>query len=212
GTFDILAYGGTEEGGWTTIEFTRLLSTEDGFDKDIPEEGKLKVIWAMGDGDDWNAKHTRVGTATLDIATGESESEETPILWPFHAIMMVAGMSLMLFGVTMIYSKNTKRFMGTWFHHHKNWMSVGVSAAGVGLIIGFYMIATTTGVHLRVPHTWIGLLALVFSFLNLSLGVAFLKSRKKKVIKKYHRQVGRVAVGLMVLTVITGLVLAFGGG
>jgi len=212
GTFDILAYGGTETDGWTTIEFTRKLITPDGFDKSIPRDGKLKVIWAFGVTDDWNSKHSRVGYATLDIATGESESEETSTLWPYHAILMVTGLALMLFGVMMIYRKKSERFASTWFQHHKTMMSIGVVAAGAGLVLGFYMIASTTGVHLRIPHTWIGLLALVFAFANLSLGIAFLKSRKKKVIKRYHRQVGRIAVALMVLTVASGLLVAFGGG
>ncbi|NOQ54666.1 MAG: hypothetical protein GQ558_08700, partial [Thermoplasmata archaeon] len=212
GTFDIISFGGTEEDGWTTIEFVRNMTTGDGKDKAIPE-GELKVIWAMGSSDDWNSKHDRVGYATLNIATGESESSETSTLWPYHAILMAAGLSLMLAGVAMIYQKKSKRFAGTWFNNHRNLMSVGVIAGGAGLLMGYYMIANSSGVHLRIPHTWLGLLALAFAFANLSLGVAFLKSRKKKkVIRKWHRQVGRVAVALMITSVVMGLVVAFGGG
>jgi len=212
GTFDILSFGGTEAGGWTTIEFMRNMTTGDSKDKPIPL-GELKIIWAMGGSDDWNSKHMRVGTATLDIATGESESSETSTLWPFHAILMVAGLSLMLAGVSMIYNKGSKRFGSTWFKHHKNWMAIGVIAGGAGLLMGIYMISTSTGVHLRIPHTWFGLLALAFALTNLSLGIAFLKARKKKkVIRKWHRQVGRVAVGLMIISLVMGLIVAFSGG
>jgi uncharacterized membrane protein YozB (DUF420 family) len=148
----------------------------------------------------------------LDIATGESESEEASKLWPVHAVVMTVGLGLMLLGVAMVYSKKRERFASTWFKHHKNSMAIGVSAAGAGLMMGVYMIAVSTGVHLRLPHTWLGLVALALAFVNLGLGIAFLKTKKKKQIKRVHRQVGRAAVAFMVLTVVSGLVVVLGSG
>jgi len=68
GTFDLLAYNATEEDGWTTFELKRNLTTLDtAYDKPIPENGSVTIMWAVGPSDDWNAEHLRRGAGTWDV-------------------------------------------------------------------------------------------------------------------------------------------------
>jgi hypothetical protein len=206
GTYDILAYGGTEEGGWTTIEFTRKLSTGDQRDKDVPRDGKLKVIWAYGADDDWNTKHTRVGYATLDIGTGESESEEAKARWIIHAILMVTGTSMMLFAAWLLTQKQSERWKTKWFKGHITYMTVATAITGTGLVFGIIMVEQGTGIHLRVVHTWIGLVTLVVAFATFGSGKLFQKAKKnRKKVRNYHLWIGRAGLVLMVITMVLGV-------
>ena len=67
GRSDIISYAGTRKGDTVIFEFSRLLNTGDKFDKVIPTSGKFKVIWAYGPSLLLSAKHTKAGTATLQM-------------------------------------------------------------------------------------------------------------------------------------------------
>lgn len=60
GTNDILTFGGEEEGGFTSIEFKRLLVTSDKYDIPI-NKGPNKIIWSYGVSDDITLKHSTRG-------------------------------------------------------------------------------------------------------------------------------------------------------
>ena len=58
GADNLIAAGGSESGGWTTIEFSRPLnSPDDRFDNDIDASVSTKIIWAIGSSDDPSAQH-----------------------------------------------------------------------------------------------------------------------------------------------------------
>jgi len=109
GTNDILEFEGTEEGGYTTIEFKRKMDTGDKYDKVLIPGQTLNFIWAMATSDSFNRKHNILRKrATLileeevksartwmdielkDIATGEqfrvSDFKGTPILLESFAV------------------------------------------------------------------------------------------------------------------------------
>jgi hypothetical protein len=67
GTDDILEFNGTETNEVTTIEFKRLLSTEDEYDKDIPSTGTIKILWAFGASDSFGEQHIKRGSAQLTL-------------------------------------------------------------------------------------------------------------------------------------------------
>ena len=207
GTDDLLSYGGTEADGWTTIEFVRRLSTGDPRDKDVPAEGELRIIWAIGGSDDWTSRHVRVGTAAITMETGEAEGEESAKLWPVHAAFMTAGVALMLVGYWTLLQKKKK--VRWWFKGHIRGMAAAVACSVVGLATGLYMVEGSTGVHLRVPHTWLGLVTLVLALLTLVNGYAFLRSKeRKKQMRRAHVPMGLAAIVLMALTVVSGLFVA----
>ena len=57
GTDDILEFGGTEQGGWTTIEFKRALDTGDPYDA-VLTEGTITIIWAYSSSKSLTAYHS----------------------------------------------------------------------------------------------------------------------------------------------------------
>jgi hypothetical protein len=75
GTNDIQSFGGSQEGGYTVIEFKRKLDTGDRFDKAFSPDQSISSIWGMADTLDFAVKHNvAFGEAVLVLAAGE----ETP--------------------------------------------------------------------------------------------------------------------------------------
>ena len=66
GTNDILEFGGKEMGGYTTIEFKRLLDTGDKYDRPF-SVGSNKIIWSYGLDDQSTIKHVNRGYGELDL-------------------------------------------------------------------------------------------------------------------------------------------------
>ena len=202
GTNDIDAYGVTEEDGWTTFEFRRLLDTGDSKDNKVPAAGKLHIIWANGANDDWNEQHTRRGKATIDTGTGESDVDEGGAQWIFHASFMTLGVVLMLFGFTIVRGKKKD-----WQERHRKVMTVAAVSAGIGLLTGVGMVMQTTGVHLRLPHTWIGVVTLAAVAVTVTLGYIWRSSepKRKKSLRPVKIWMGRTTVTLMVVTMVFGI-------
>jgi hypothetical protein len=71
GTNDILEYGGMELDGFTTIEFKRLLKTEDKYDLEL-KQGKNKIIWAYSNRDHPQAGHSTRGYGEIEIHPSEN--------------------------------------------------------------------------------------------------------------------------------------------
>jgi len=57
GTYDILEYGGKEDGNHTVIEFKRKMNTDDKFDKAFSPGENISIIWAMADSKESDMKH-----------------------------------------------------------------------------------------------------------------------------------------------------------
>lgn len=205
GTSDILCYGGTESAGKTTIEFKRLLSTVDKNDQNIPSEGEITIIWATGPNDDFESQHEERGYGKLDIGTGEFEEIDIPKFWIIHAALMVVGFILMIVGITIAKVFKKKKW---WLKAHK-WLGILGSVFSVaGLVMAFAMVSLGSGVHFRIPHAFLGILAMIFAILAPSLGLAQFKVKKNKSkIRFAHRWVGRIAAVLMLLNIISGLIL-----
>jgi hypothetical protein len=208
GSFDLLEYTVKESGGVTTAEFTRLLSTGDDLDNDIPREGKMTLIWATSNTDEFETYHTRRGTATVDMGTGEFVSTEYPVLWPYHAISMsLALIFLAAAFFCVVYKKKLKKKYLD-YHH---WLgTTGVAFATIGLIIGVYMVAQLESGHIRVAHSVIASIDLVLAFTALAMGIVF-QGRKdlKRKIRKPHMYVGALAMLMMAVTVIVGVMYVF---
>ena len=66
GTDDVLEFGGSEEGGFTVIEFKRALNTADEYDKELIQ-GSNQIIWAYAISDDPGAKHKFRGYGEITI-------------------------------------------------------------------------------------------------------------------------------------------------
>jgi len=66
GTDDILESGGREDGGFTTIEFSRPLRTGDQNDNDL-SPGKIEIIWSYGTTDNIDRQHITRGHGEIDL-------------------------------------------------------------------------------------------------------------------------------------------------
>lgn len=208
GSFDLLEYTVRESGGVTTAEFTRLLSTGDDLDNDIPREGKMSLIWATSNTDEFETYHTRRGSATIDMGTGEFESTEYPVLWPYHAIFM--SLAMVFFAAAFFCVVYKKKLKKKYLSYHHNLAQTGVGFATIGLIIGVYMVAQLESGHIRVAHSVIASIDLALAFTALGMGMVFLmrKDMKRK-IRKPHIYVGALAMLMMAVTVIAGVMYVF---
>ena len=66
GTDDILEFGGSEDGSFTTIEFKRLLNTGDRFDLPL-SPGTHTIIWAYGATDTESQRHATRGYGEIQL-------------------------------------------------------------------------------------------------------------------------------------------------
>jgi hypothetical protein len=207
GTDDILDFGGKEINGITTIEFVRKLDTGDDKDNSIPKEGTLKIIWATSSSDGISSKHDKVGYGTINIETGETTSEEKVKLWPIHAIFMTLGAGLMVLATLVLYRRKWKLF----FKFHMWVMTVAVIAAIIGTVTGFIMVENSTGIHLRVIHSWLGPLTMLVSIFALAIGLYFKYTKNmkhKKPTRTIHKYTGWAGAVLFVLTTVSGFIQA----
>lgn len=209
GTFDILAYGGSEKGGWTIIEFERNISSIDKYDHSLPTSGSFKIIWATGDKDEFHSLHNRIGKGTLNLGTGEFTGGEVNSLWPYHAALMLSGFFFMGTGITIArYFKKKKWRMKV----HKIITVIGASFGIAGLVLGFIMVEQTTGVHFRILHDIIGTISVLTFIITPVLGLLMFKIRGKgKQMRSAHIWMGRFDVFLLViLSMILGFLSVFG--
>jgi hypothetical protein len=219
GKDDLVAFAATEKDGVTTIEFSRPIAAIDAYDKPIvPGE---PYIWAYGPTDDFDEYHPVAGYGTLDVPGGEGSGPASSgpasgrpaarrrsisgilaFVLP-HALPMVLSFVLMTTGMLVArYGKKNKK----WLAIHKPLGGGGALLGIVGLGFGFRMVALSTGMHFRVFHSWLGLSALVLAMAAPILGQAMFKVKKNKAeVRKLHRWVGRLAIILMALTIISGL-------
>ncbi len=205
GTNDLLEHGAAQAGGTTTVEFTRLLNTGDRYDNPIPSEGTLDFIWALGPDDNINSKHVSYGKASINITTGASTEAAAGIAWQPHAVLMVAGLVLLVAGMFVARMRTRK----WWMRGHRAIMLAGAALTVSGLVYGYYMIQASTGLHLRVPHTYLGLSALLLTVAMAASGLVLLKvARDHPGARPAHRWLGRAAILAVLLTVISGMVQA----
>ena len=67
GKDSILSFAGARSDNRVLFEFSRALDTGDKFDKVIPTTGSFKIIWAQSQNMGFTAKHSKAGSATLDM-------------------------------------------------------------------------------------------------------------------------------------------------
>ncbi len=83
GTNDILAFGGSREGGYSVVEFKRMLNTGDRFDKAFSPGQRISTIWATADSNDHDLKHNvAFGEAILTLEGGEEAAVKAAVLSP----------------------------------------------------------------------------------------------------------------------------------
>ncbi len=64
---DIIAYGGSDDGEHTIVEFSRKLDTGDRYDYKIVPGERMRIIWAYGAVDDFLSDHVEAGSGTVVV-------------------------------------------------------------------------------------------------------------------------------------------------
>lgn len=210
----ISAFAGSERDGITSFELVRPLAAGDEYDKPLAAEGQIKIIWASADSDDYEAPHNRRGSFTITLA-GAAAAQAAGgvdlygILYRVHGALMSVAFLLVFVGMFFPrYLKKKKWWLKT--HRHMGISGALIGAAGIAIAV--YMIARTTGIHLRVLHSWIGLITIALMAVTPLYGHFMLKIRKAperaKRARAAHRWIGRLTLLFMALTIVLGLLQA----
>jgi hypothetical protein len=215
GEQNILSFAGKQEGGFTTFEFSRPLTSGDPYDKPLSADKQIDIIWAYGNSDDVQQQHIRRGSGTLSSDAGAVQARAADpqprgrlhsLLVPVHALLMASSFVLLFAG--MLFPRYFKR-RRWWLKAHRR-IGIAGSALGVaGVVVAGYMISRTTGVHLRVLHSVSGLATIVLMLISPFLGHFMLKIRKHpkraKKVRAVHRWLGRATLLAMAVTIVLGL-------
>jgi alcohol dehydrogenase class IV len=103
-----------------------------------------------------------------------------------------------------------KKVIKAWYKAHFAANAGSVSLSAAGLVMGFYMIQQSTGVHLRIPHAILGAVTLAAVLAQPWVGLAFRKFKKgKKQLRLVHIWMGRAAIALMLLVIVLGLLQVY---
>jgi hypothetical protein len=107
GTDDIIDFGGTQIGGVTTIEITRMVNSTDLYDRNFRSVEELDIVWGYSDSDAFDDYHvSRGGGVIVPISEAtedekgedDSDDEEPPILLiAVILIIMVAVLAAIAF-------------------------------------------------------------------------------------------------------------------
>jgi hypothetical protein len=212
----ILSFAGSERDGVTTFEFSRALETGDAYDKPLSQEGELKIIWAYSNSDDFLDLHDHRGSATISLSSTQAIQTDSGgeldlywLLYRVHGALMSTSFVLLFVGMFFPRYLKKKKW---WLKTHRR---IGISGAVIGVVgigIATYMVSQTTGVHLRVPHSWAGLLTIILMIFTPFLGHFMLKIRKvparAKKARAVHRWIGRITLLFMAATIVLGLLQA----
>jgi hypothetical protein len=205
GTYDIAIYNGTEADGWTTIELVRPLDTGDAYDKEVPLNGSLAILWAFGDSDEFDDVHAERGAGSIEVRTGSSEETDTTPIYSMHMALIALGVVLAFSGYLPIRLKD--RFPERrWFKLHVYLAPVATLGVVLGVTAAYFMVAELSDGHMRAPHPYGGALALVITLVVLALGLTFLRSKELKgKVRRPHILAGYLALLLLVIASLSGL-------
>lgn len=111
GTNDIIAYNGSEYGQTTIIEISRLLVTSDSdYDNSLPQKGDIKMIWALGASDSFDAPHVKRGSLQWNLEGGSAFNADfiQPIILALSLFLTLSGLFIFVDGKSRGSQKDSK--------------------------------------------------------------------------------------------------------
>jgi hypothetical protein len=115
GTNDVIAYNGSENGQTTTIELSRLLVTSDSdYDNPFPQTGNIKMIWALGASDSFDAPHVKRGSLQWNLEGGSAFNADfiQPIILALSLFLTLSGLLIFVDGKIRGSQENSKESGG----------------------------------------------------------------------------------------------------
>lgn len=126
------------------------------------------------------------------------------IYWPYHVLLMSAGFVLIAAGFIIARYHKT----GNWLNAHKILEAAGGACIIAGMVVGIYMVALSGFPPLRNIHEIFGVTTGLLVIVAIALGICIKRAKKSKnTIRVSHRWLGRITLGLMVITIILGLLI-----
>lgn len=116
---------------------------------------------------------------------------------------MASAFTAMLTGMILARCFKKKKW---WLKVHRFLGAAGAALGIGGVITAAYMVSRTTGIHLRIIHSWAGLSALLLFAFTPTLGIIMLKGGPHaKTYRKIHRWAGRLALLVMAAAILLAL-------
>lgn len=133
-----------------------------------------------------------------------SLSQGILVYWPYHVLLMSAGFILLVAGFIIARYHKT----GNWYNTHKLLETAGGACIIAGLVVGISMVALSGLPHLRNIHEIFGVTTVFLVIVTIALGISIRRAQaSKNAIRASHRWLGRILAGLMVITIILGLLV-----
>jgi hypothetical protein len=124
------------------------------------------------------------------------------ILLYTHAVFMCIGFLFLLTGFIIVRFMKRKAW---WLKIHRLWGMLGGSCAALGSCAVVLDIALAGGQHLRIPHSYIGIVAVVLVITVSVLGFMQFRFREHiQAIKRLHIWSGRITLVLMFINIMLG--------
>ena len=122
-----------------------------------------------------------------------------------HAVLMCIGFLFLLAG--FVIARFMKRKLW-WLTIHKACGISGASCAVLGFCAVFLDIALARGQHLSIPHSYVGIAAVILAVAAPVLGLMQFRFREHiRAVKGLHIWSGRIALILMLINIIVGFSL-----
>jgi integral membrane sensor domain MASE1 len=147
--------------------------------------------------------------------------DNLPRYWEIHAFLMSAGTILFVGTYAALWLKYVSRIKGIqvpalavrvskmWYRMHVYLGIAGVSLLVAGTILGYFMVGWAhNGQHLRLPHSYIGVIAGIMALVPLALGFTDKwGKRHKHSIRWWHIALGVAGIVIMLLGLFSGWTL-----
>ncbi|NYT02622.1 MAG: hypothetical protein GKC10_07700 [Methanosarcinales archaeon] len=125
-------------------------------------------------------------------------------LWKYHGSLVFTSFLLLVAGMFMARYRPGR----WWLRAHRALGAAGVAFGLLGVTAAAYMVESSTGEHLAVPHAYLGTLVVVLLLVTPSLGLAQFRFRSRAArIRPLHRWSGRTTLALMAANILAGLTL-----
>jgi hypothetical protein len=136
-----------------------------------------------------------------DSGRGQSDLGIT-VYWPYHAFLMVTGFILLLTGFMVAHYHKTKN----WYRSHVILQVCGGACIIAGMVIGVSMVILSGFPPLKNIHEILGAATVLLVIITLALGYSIRKVHTtKNTARLGHRWLGRIVLGLLVVTIILGI-------
>ena len=126
--------------------------------------------------------------------------------------MLIYHMALVLSGIACIAAGAAiARFMRKktwWLKAHRACAAAGAVIVTAGIAVAFLMVQMRSGMHMNIPHAYLGVIILSLVITAPTLGfLAFRIRRHAAQLRTAHRWLGRLTLMLLIINAVSGFII-----